>query len=292
MTFAPPTLVALGRYLVAHNAVNLGIVGDTAHAAGGQSYHLGSDLLVPTAYSVVQTARDKAGLSLAASAIDIGKIDGGFTRLREFSVWFLSECQRNAPGTSDIREFIYSPDGIAVLRWDRERGVASAPVAERGLSSTHTGHSHTSWYRDSEGRDKITPFRGFFEPEGAMKIDALVRQNWTAAGTNGVLRVTPDRAAAVTVRLAAGEPIVSAGEYFAADGNNWRFAEYPVGSRQTVYFLRTGPGIPTDHDFVAGAIDPPADCTAAVKAATDPLVARIAGIKAKVASGASDVADD
>ena len=126
-----------------------------------------------------------------------------------------------------------------------------------------------------------------------MKIDALVRQNWTANGTNGVLRTAPDRLAPVTVRLAAGAPIVSSGEYFDIAGNSWRFAEYPVGSRATVYFLRTGPGVPKDHDFIAGAIDPPAaDCTAAVKAATDPLVARIAGIKAKVASGASDVADD
>ncbi len=282
MTFAPPTLVALGRYLVAHNAVNLGIVGDTAHAAKGTSYHLGSDLVSPGAYSIL-TARDKAGLSLAASAIDIGKIDGGFTRLREFSVWFLGELQRNAPGTSDIREFIFSPDGIAVLRWDRERGVASAPVAERGLSSSHTGHGHTSWYRDSEGRDKITPFRGFFEPEGTMKIDALVRQNWTANGTNGVLRPTPDRAVAATVRLAPGEPIVSAGEYADVDGNSWRFAEYPVGSRSVVFFLRYGPGLAADHDFIAGTLEA-ANC--------DPLLARIDTIKAKVAALAVDVADD
>ena len=290
MTFAPPTLVDLGRYLVAHNTVNLGIVGDTAHATKGTSYHLGSDLVSPTAYSV-QTARDKAGLSLAASAIDIGKIDGGFTRLREFSVWFLAECQRNAPGTSDIREFIFSPDGIAVLRWDRERGVASAPKPGEAAMS-HTGHSHASWYRDSEFRDKITPFRGYFEPEGAMKIDALVRQNWTANGTNGVLRAIPERAAPVTVRLAAGAPIVSWGEYFDTAGNSWRFAEYPAGSRQTAYFLRTGPGVAKEHDFLAGAIDPPTDCTAAIKAATDPLDARIAGIKAKVAANAADLADD
>jgi murein DD-endopeptidase MepM/ murein hydrolase activator NlpD len=37
---------------------------------------------------------------------------------------------------------------------------------------------------------------------------------------------------------------------------------------------------------------PVVDCTAQVKAATDPLLARIAGIKAKVAAGAVDIADD
>ena len=105
-----------------------------------------------------------------------------------------------------------------------------------------------------------------------MKIDALVRQNWTANGTNGVLRATPDRAAAVTVRLAPGEPIVSSGEYFAADGNNWRFAEYPVGSRSVVWFLRYGPGLAADHDFIAGTLES-ANCSEAI--AADRATARI-----------------
>lgn len=291
MTFAPPTLVDLGRYLVAHGAVNLGIVGDTAHAAKGTSYHLGSDLVASTAYSV-QTARDKAGLSLAASAIDIGKIAGGYTKLREFSVWFVDECRRNAPGTSDIREFIYSPDGVVVLRWDRERGVSSAPKPGEADSS-HTGHSHVSWYRDSERRDKIGPFRRYFEPEGEMKIDALVRQSWTANGTNGVLRLQPERAAPVAVVLAAGTVIVSSGEYLDPAGNSWRFAENPVGSRKAAYFLRYGPGVAADHDFIAGPIlGPGTECSAAVKAATDPLLARIADIKTKTATFAADVAND
>ena len=38
MTFAPPSLVTLGKHLVANGAVNLGVVGDAAHVGTGTSY--------------------------------------------------------------------------------------------------------------------------------------------------------------------------------------------------------------------------------------------------------------
>jgi len=161
VTFAPATLVALGRYWTAQGGVNLGVVGDTRHQAKGVSYHLGASALLATAYSA-QTARDKAGLTDAASAIDLGRLGGSFAKLREFSVWLVAEGQKDAPGTSDIREIIYSPDGKAVLRWDRERGFASAPRPGEADAS-HLAHTHVSWYRDSAKRDKTTVFRRFFE---------------------------------------------------------------------------------------------------------------------------------
>lgn len=160
MTYAPASLKALGAYLTAHDAVNLGIVGDTAHQAKGTSYHLGADLLSPTAYSR-QTARDKAGLTNAASAIDVGKIDNSYTRLRAFSVWLVGRSQANDLGTSDIREVIYSPDGHTVLRWDRERGYGSAPQPGEADNS-HLTHTHISYYRDSEARDKVALVSRFF----------------------------------------------------------------------------------------------------------------------------------
>ena len=86
-----------------------------------------------------------------------------------------------------------------------------------------------------------------------MKIDSSVIQWWTASEKDGVLRTEPNRALAPAVRVPAGEPIVSFGEWLdPLTGNNWRFGGYPIGSRTTYFWLRSGPGIPADHDFIAG----------------------------------------
>lgn len=176
MTQAPANLVALMSYYVSKGGVNLGIVGDTGHVAGGTSYHLGKDDLRPGAYSAT-TARDKAGLSNYASATDLGKIKGGFPPLRAFSVWLVDQARHNAPDTRDIREIIYSPDGATVLRWDRERGIASAP-RDGEADISHRTHTHISFYRDSRLRDQTAVFRRYFDPKThAVHIDtnAIVR---------------------------------------------------------------------------------------------------------------------
>lgn len=162
MTFAPKSLLDVRAYLKPRTGlsdVELGISGDPAHAAGGTSYHLGRDDLdmAINPYSV-RTARDKAGLTNAASAEDIGM----FPRLREFSVWLVARCRKGAADCADIREVIYSPDGLIVLRWDRERGVTSAPRTGEADDS-HLFHTHISWYRDSEFHDRLAVFRVFFE---------------------------------------------------------------------------------------------------------------------------------
>lgn len=163
MTFAPPTLVELGRYWTDHGGVNLGIVGDAAHQATGVSYHLGRDALSAGAYSI-RTARDIAGLSNAASAIDLGRLRGSLPALRTFSRALVGAAQHNAAGTSDLREIIYSPDGLIVLRWDRERGSASAPRPGEA-DAGHLTHTHISWYRDAETRDHTTAFRPLLEDD-------------------------------------------------------------------------------------------------------------------------------
>ena len=162
MTYNPNTLRALGAFWTAQGGVNLGVVGDTAHAAKGYSYHLGADQLAANAYSA-QTARDRAGLTNAASAIDLGRLGGTLPKLRAFSRWLVGRGQRNEPGTSDIREIIYTLDGKVVLRWDRERGYAAAPRAGEADDS-HLTHTHISFYRDSEGRDKRSLFAPYFAP--------------------------------------------------------------------------------------------------------------------------------
>lgn len=182
MTFAPASLLALRSFLhplTGLSAVSLGIVGDTAHAAKGTSYHLGADDLSATAYSR-QTARDVAGLSNAASAIDIGT----FPRLRAMSMWLVVQARQNAPGTSDMREIIYSPDGVNVLRWDRERGYASVPKTGEADDS-HRSHTHISWYRDAEKRDHVVAFRPFFVPIPDTATEDIVKVYSVPGQTSG-----------------------------------------------------------------------------------------------------------
>lgn len=175
MTFAPPTLKALAAYWVAQGGVNLGIVGDTAHITKGTSYHLGKDDLLAGAYSV-QLARDKAGLSLAASAIDLGKLDGTLKELRLFSEWLVGQAK--AGKTKDIREIIYcTADGQYINRWDgpTNRVIVSMKKTSAGWTvvnagngdATHASHTHISYYRDSEFREKVSVFQPYFEAEMA-----------------------------------------------------------------------------------------------------------------------------
>lgn len=160
MSYVPASLASLGSYFRTVNVVNLGVVGDASHNAKGTSYHLGRDRLLSTAYSI-KTVRDRNGLTDAASAIDIGRVAGSLGKLRSLSTWLVSQARWNAAGTSDIREIIYSADGRTVLRWDRERGYASAPRAGEADSS-HLTHTHVSYYRDSQRRDKVALFKRYF----------------------------------------------------------------------------------------------------------------------------------
>jgi hypothetical protein len=127
-----------------------GIVGDTSHAEGGDSYHLGKDQIRTTGhrYSVDESSRDKRGLDNYASAMDIGYFKvttarGTFT-LRDYSVWLVGLCKAGDPDTLDLREVIYSPDGKVVKRWDREGDRTSG-------DSSHLSHTHESEYRDADG---------------------------------------------------------------------------------------------------------------------------------------------
>lgn len=276
MTYAPAPLIALGKYLVSQGAVNLGVVGDDAHIGTGTSYHLGQSQLKPGAYSATGPRDREPALTEAASAIDIGMVGGGFPGLRTLSVWLARECANRAVDTLDIRELIYSPDGLNVVRWDRE-GVPPTTG-----SSSHLKHTHISFYRDSETRDKLAVFRRYFEGD-EVNLTAVKAQRWTANGTDGALRTEPNRSL-VPIKAPAGSEIISYGEYKAPDGNNWRVGDWPAGSGVPMWFLRAGPGVAPDHDFIAGAIlplpTPPAplpDCSAEVLAARHVEYARVTG---------------
>jgi len=217
MTYAPATLRSLATYWVAQGGVNLGIVGDTSHQATGTSYHLGKDQLIATAYSI-QTARDKAGLTNGASAMDFGRLNGSLAELRAFSNWLVSHARRNLPGTFDMREIIYTPDGVTVLRWDRERGYASAPRPGEADNS-HLTHTHVSWYRDAEARDHTTAIRPYFDTQevpmtalivfatpqvAAVPTGTWIYDNEACAASAGNVQVSPGRPMPVAGKLANG----------------------------------------------------------------------------------------
>lgn len=113
-------------------------------------------------------------------------------------------------------------------------------------------------------------------PRGVeMDISSSVLQRWTANGTDGALRLHPKRSDPVIDHVPAGQEIISYGEWQdTATGHDWRFGPWPRDGRRTVYWLRKGPGVAPDHDFIAGPF-------ATIAPATDPApAARAAGFAA------------
>jgi hypothetical protein len=155
MTNAPDDLLVVRRYLLAAAGLAddaVGIVGDPAHASTG-GYHEGNNDLgrvgrLTSDYSKRESARDRPGTD-SASAEDIGQWGGVIGRRRlswlAFNAELVAACQRGDSRTRDIREVIYTPDGVTVRRWDA-LGVRSTG------DSSHLYHTHLSFFRDSEGR--------------------------------------------------------------------------------------------------------------------------------------------
>lgn len=165
MSYAPQTLDELASYWEAHGGVALGIVGDTRHRQG---YHLGRDRIYSSAgrgaldYSV-QLERDKAGLTDAASAMDLGKLGGTLEGLRLFSRWLVSTLSKDPAARHDFREVIYSPDGATVQRYSAiDNAIHTGPG---NGDDSHLTHTHLSYLRDSETREKVSVFRPYFEDE-------------------------------------------------------------------------------------------------------------------------------
>lgn len=174
MTTAPQNLRTVRALLLEHlgphglASLEVGIVGDTAHTKQGNSYHLGLPEQSKTGYAATESPRDKAGLSEFASALDVGTFSvrsGGSTHnLISFSKWCVAQCAAGMPGTRDIREIIYSPDGRTVKRWDRLGKRTSG-------DSSHLTHTHFSFFRDATeaGRDQTPLFRRYLTTIGLIK---------------------------------------------------------------------------------------------------------------------------
>ncbi|MBO4208698.1 hypothetical protein [Micromonospora echinofusca] len=169
MTRAPENLLALRRLFLDHfddlTPASLGIVGDEDHVGG---YHCGSDRVVTDDYSVVESPRDRAGLTDHAAALDIGRFDvqvaGQTHDLRTFSRWLVAQCVENTVDSQDIREVIYSPDGQVVKRWDR--------LAKRDTGdNSHRIHTHVSFFRDAikANRDQRPLIRRYLVEIGLVR---------------------------------------------------------------------------------------------------------------------------
>ncbi|MFV2101177.1 hypothetical protein [Micromonospora sp. LOL_024] len=178
MTRAPTNLLAVRSLLLEHlnrdpnrgreedlEPNQVGIVGDANHRGG---YHCGSDRVVNNDYSVVESSRDRNGLTLDAAALDVGTFrasSGGRNHnLFTFSAWCVTQCAANAPDTRDIREIIYSPNGKVVKRWDR---LGRRSTGDR----SHLWHTHFSFFRDSikANRDQRPLFRRYLSAIGLIK---------------------------------------------------------------------------------------------------------------------------
>ena len=188
MTRAPANLLAVRSLLLTHldNAPGpddldpgeVGIVGDSAHRGG---YHCGSNRTVINDYSVFESPRDRAGLTLDAAALDVGQFDVRSGRPDQqpasFSAWCVAQCAANAADTRDIREIIYSLDGSTVKRWDRLGKRTSG-------DSSHRWHTHFSFFRDAikAGRDQRPLFRRYLSSIGLLEDDDMTPEehNWLA----------------------------------------------------------------------------------------------------------------
>jgi len=182
MTRAPANLLAVRSLLLTYldtapkasraadlEPAEVGIVGDPAHRGG---YHCGSDRVVTNDYSVVESSRDRTGLTLDAAALDVGGFEvrsGGRTHtLASFSLWCVEQCKAGAADTRDIREIIYSPDGKTVKRWDRLGKRSSG-------DQSHRWHTHFSFFRDAikAGRDQTPLFRRYLTSIGLIEGDDM-----------------------------------------------------------------------------------------------------------------------
>ena len=186
MTIAKPKHLEARRLLLTHldmhpgrvvhndlDPAEAGIVGDTAHAQGGDSYHLGADQTRARngrdRYSVDESPRDRQGLNNYASGMDVGYFKvttgRGVFDLFAFSRWLVALCKAGDPDTVDIREVIYSPDGRAVRRWD-------ALGRRSGGDDSHLFHTHISEYRDADGSRMVRLVRRWLVHIGLLAAPA------------------------------------------------------------------------------------------------------------------------
>jgi hypothetical protein len=189
MTYPDPALVIARTYLMGRGIPgnSLGIVGDTSHQASG-GYHVGNDVLarigkLDSDYSKRQTDKDRPG-SNAAMALDIGGLTG--PQLAALTAWLIAQCRAGTPDTRNIREVIGRRSAAGgVILYDA-LGIRAADAG----TPDHATHTHLSYYRDSEGGDKTSLFRRYFEPAPQKEDDDMQPVLIKLAGEDTVRLVT------------------------------------------------------------------------------------------------------
>jgi len=284
MSYAPDSIMAARRLVMDTlraagqnvNPASYGVIGDDDHAKSGSGYHLGKDALKDNAYSIVESARDRKGLTNAVAGFDWGDftvaVAGKRHDLQSMSLWMVAQCKAGAADTLDLREIIYSPDGRTVKRWDR-LGIRTTG------DSSHTTHTHFSWFRDSEKRDKTALFRRYFTEIGLLAAPAMEDD----------MPLTPDDADLVIDRLLTRQikttaPDGTVTNYGSINGafatqlarsGELRSATLPALGNAVAAILKNV----TDDDVVAARAR--ADLLAAIEAAgeetADAVLARLGG---------------
>lgn len=254
MTYAPRALLearAEIRAFTGLTAVATGIAGDAAHVGG---YHQGWDKRRTVSgrladYAWTESPRDSSHRTDAASALDIGaftaRLAGHTITLLEFNAWLIAQCKAGTADTADIREVIYTPDGRTVKRWDR--------LGRRTTGDTsHLTHTHISYFRDAEHRDKAGLFRRFVaemtgartEPTrgGLVAVEDTITweiRPWTEATLQTVRRLEAAAAADETRDKATFAAITALGQAITAGGGSVDAAAVIAAIRQEAETSRT-----------------------------------------------------
>lgn len=263
MTYAPDTLQELAAYWTAHGGESLGIVGNARHRVG---YHLGRDRIFdgPTGPGIgardysVELERDRAGLTNGAAAIDFGELDGSLDGLRQFSRWLVARCLVDPETRADIREVIYTPDGATVQRYSSvDNAIHTGPG---NGDDSHLRHTHVSYYRDSEARDKIAAIRPYFE-EVSMIVPMQLAHVRVANTAGAHLFSGPD----VDTELPTVLPLGSVWRKYGGV-TGWQFIEVNYGQPVSVPTLMWVKSIDVVFDplplTVIDGPPPAADCDA------------------------------
>lgn len=286
MSTVPVTLAALARFYAAQGGTVLGIVGDSNHHTG---YHLGRDRIydgsgpgIGDADYSVRTTRDRAGLTNAASAIDLGRIDDTLTALRRFSVWFVDTCVTLRGGAyRDVREVIYSPDGRTVYRYDGTDGVVRTGPGQG--DDTHLTHTHISFYRDSETRDKVPLFAPYFVVGGGP-MPAITTY---IPGSTATIKPTSNVRVAPTVASQSIRTVGVTGETWVVTG--WVTGSVDPDGGADQWLTRWNPATGWEYTAKINVTSLVAPASATDLATAN---ARIALIKGKTAANAADIAND
>jgi hypothetical protein len=222
MTRAPSNLMAVRTLLLDHlgrgglTSAAVGIVGDPNHRGG---YHCGSDRVDLDDYSVRESRRDRNGLTQDACALDVGwfrlVVDGTTHNLRTFSAWCAAQCRAGAPDTRDIREIIYSSDGLEVKRYDA-LGIRSSG------DSSHLSHTHFSYFRDAikAGRDQRPLFWRYLQTIGLLEDEMAgeTADHLLTKLRGKVIDGNRDALAEMYLRVSRGDGLVNGEPYH--DPNN------------------------------------------------------------------------